>query len=114
LSSGTFVLTGPETTTLLEIQDLLFHRCRRWKLKLHLPGFLIWMTAMALKPLGVRLSRRLRDVSVLMNAVFAADKNDMARLLEPSRQPFKLERMLDELIAHPVETPPVVRASVAP
>lgn len=77
---GVYRLGGEEATTLLKLQDRLLLSAGRWKVKFHLPGFLMSWAAMLTVPFKRLLGGRLRERAALPRADFTLERNDLRRL----------------------------------
>ncbi len=77
LRAGIYSLAGKETVTLLELLDRSLERLGRFKLKFHLPHFILKLLA---APAG---ESRFRERVELLSTSFVANHNDAPKILGP-------------------------------
>jgi len=90
---NTYHLAGPETTTVLELQDQALDRAGRFKFKFHFPLSLMRLAALV-QP-GSRFEERLN----LLYDLFFTDKNDAPRMAGPGFKARTAKQAQEEIAA---------------
>lgn len=92
LRPGVYSVAGTETVNMLELMDLALNRMGRFKLKFHIPEFILRLLAMA------NSEGALYEKVQLMSAPFYTDRNDAPSLLGPHHGLRNLSKTGDEIV----------------